>query len=553
MPKKKELLYWYEPLTPLSFLQRTAYVMPNKTAVIEEDRKWTWKQFFDRTNQLSNALKGIGVKKGENVAFLCRNFEPHLVAHYGVPLTGGTLVSINYRLSPSEISTIGNHSGAKVMFVDAGVADRVNPEDLPNVKTYITIYDGRDVYGETPKRELPGVGFEEFIGKASKEYIKLELEDENDLIAIDYTSGTTGKPKGCMYSHRSTYLHAIAKIIEHSVNAYSVYLWSLAMFHCNGWCWTWVVAGVGATSICMPAPEAKEMWRLIKKHKVTHMAGAPVLFYRLGQHMDEIGVKKFPNKLIINNAAAPPPEAMLIDMEKKGAEIRHAYGLTETYGPFTICEWNPDWDKLPFEERISLKMRQGVPDITAGEMRVVTGDGTEDSPWEDVPWDGKTMGEILQRGNDVVQGYYKAPEENAKAFRDGWMKTGDGGVIHPDGYVEVKDRFKDLIISGGENIIGVEVENCIYEHPDVDEVVCFGKPDEKWGEVVKCLVHLKPGANLTEDELIRFCRERMAHFKCPKEIEFGEIHRTSAGKVQKYLLRQREKERMAGRKEVPRV
>jgi len=542
-----EVKHWYEPLTPLSFLERIAYVMPDKPAVIHEDRAWTWREFFDRVNQLSNALKGIGIKRGENVAFLCRNFPPLLEAHYGVPLTGGALVAVNYRLSAPEITTIVNLSEAKVMFVDAGVAHLVNPEDLPNVKTYIDVFDGRDTYGEVPKKQLPGIGYEEFIGSASKGYIRLELEDENSLIAIDYTSGTTGKPKGCMYSHRSAYLHAITKIIEHSLNAYSVYLWSLPMFHCNGWCWTWATTGVGATNVCMRIPDPDQMWRLIDQHGVTHMAGPPIIFYRLGQYMDEHGIKKFPNKVIINNAAAPPPENMLIDMERKGAEIRHAYGLTETYGPFTICEWQPKWDALPFKERISMKMRQGVPDITAGEMRVV------DSNGNDVPWDGKTMGEIIMRGNDVVQGYYKAPEENAKAFKGGWMYTGDGGVIHPDGYVEVKDRFKDLIISGGENIIGLEVENCIYEHPDVDEVVCYGKPDEKWGEVVKCLVHPRPGTNPTAEEIIEFSRERLTHFKCPKEVEFGEIPRTSAGKVQKYLLRQKEREKFEGQKGVPRV
>ncbi|MBA7659040.1 Long-chain-fatty-acid--CoA ligase [subsurface metagenome] len=531
----KEPLHWYKALTPLSFLERIARVMPDKTAVIDADRQWTWNEFFTRVNQLSNALKGIGVKKGDKVTFLSRNFPPLLEAHYGIPLTGASIVAINYRLSASEIMTIVNLAEAKVMFVDAGVADRVNPKEMPQVKTYINVCDGK-YYGETPRKELPGVDYEEFVGKASKDYVKLELEDENDLIAIDYTSGTTGKPKGCMYSHRSTYLHAITKIIEHSLNAYSVYLWSLPMFHCNGWCWTWATSGVGATNVCMPAPDASEMWRLVDKHKVTHMAGAPVLFYRLGQYMEEHGIKQFPNKVIINVAAAPPPEAMILDMEHKGAEIRHAYGLTETYGPFTICEWQPKWDALPVKERISIKMRQGVPDITAGEMRVV------DAKGKDVPWDGKTMGEIIMRGNDVVQGYYKAPEENAKAFKGGWMYTGDGGVMHSDGYVEIKDRFKDLIISGGENIIGVEVENCIYQHPDVDEVVCYGKPDEKWGEVVKCLVHPKPGTNPTAEEIINFCRQRMAHFKCPKEIEFGEIPRTSAGKVQKHLLRQKERE-----------
>ncbi len=542
-----QLKHWYEPLTPLSFLERIAYVMPDKTAVIHEDQRWTWKEFFDRANRLSNALKGIGVGKGKNVVFLSRNFPPLLEAHYGVPLAGGALVAINYRLSPGEVTTIVNLAEAEVMVVDSGVAHLVNTEDLPKVKTYINIFDGRDVHGETPGKELPGPGYEEFITQASKTYIKPEIEDENDIIAIDYTSGTTGKPKGCMYSHRSAYLHAIAKIIEHSLDVNSIYLWTLPMFHCNGWCWTWATSAMGATNVCMRAPDAEKMWQLIEKHGVTHMAGPPVIFYRLGQYMDKQSIGKFPNKIIINNAAAPPPENMLIDMEKKGAEIRHAYGLTETYGPFTICERQPKWDDLPFEERIAIKMRQGVPDITAGQIRVV------DSKGSDVPWDGNTMGEIIMRGNDVIQGYYKAPEQNAKAFKGGWFYSGDGGVIHPDGYVEVKDRFKDLIISGGENIVGVEVENCIYQHHDVDEVACFGKPDEQWGEVVKCLVHPKPGTNPTEQEIIDFCRDRIAHFKCPKEIEFGEIPRTSAGKVQKYIFRRKEREKLEDQKGIPRV
>lgn len=537
---KGDLKAWYEPLTPLSLLERTAYVMPDKVAVIDGDDSWTWKQFFDRVNQLSNALKNLGVKKGDNVAFLSRNFPPLLEGHYGIPLTGGAIVAINYRLSAQEVATIVNLSEARVMFVDAGIADRVVPEDLPNIETFINVFNGRDTYGETVTKELPGVGYEEFIAATSTEYVRLELEDENDTIAIDYTSGTTGLPKGCIYSHRSAYLHALTKIIEHSVNAYSVYLWTLPMFHCNGWCWTWATSGMGSTNVCMPAPEPDHIWKLIEKHGVTHMAGAPIVFHRLGQYMDQNGISRFPNKVIMNVAAAPPPETMLRSMEAKGGEIRHAYGLTETYGPFTICEWNPDWDALSEERRISLKMRQGVPDITAGQIRVVD---TDDA---DVPWDGETIGEIIMRGNDVVQGYYKAPEENAKAFKEGWFYSGDGGVIHPDGYVEVKDRFKDVIISGGENIIGVEVENCIYQHPKVNEVVCFGKPDEEWGEVVKCLVDPKQGTSPTAEEIIDFCRDRLAHFKCPKEIEFGKIPRTSAGKVQKYLLRDKEKQKMGG-------
>ena len=530
---------WYEPLTPLSFLERIASVMPHRTAVIDGNHSWTWRDFFGRVNRLSNALKNVGVASGDNVAFVSRNFPPLLEAHYGIPLAGAAIVAINYRLSAREITTIVNLSGARVLFVDAGVANRVNPEDLPNVEVCVNVFNGRDTYGETVVKALPGIAYEEFIAGASAEYTRLDLKDENDTIAIDYTSGTTGAPKGCIYSHRSAYLHALAKIIEHSVTASSVYLWTLPMFHCNGWCWTWVTSGMGAANICIPAPDPDRIWSLIEKHGVTHMAGAPTVFHRLGQYMDENGISRFPKKLIMNVAAAPPPVTMLRSMESKGGEIRHAYGLTETYGPFTICEWNPDWDTLPEEERLALKMRQGVPDITAGYVRIVGTDGN------DVPKDGKTVGEIIMRGNDVVQGYYRAPEENAKAFRDGWFYSGDGGVFHPDGHVEVKDRFKDVIISGGENIIGVEVENCIYQHPDVDEVVCFGKPDEKWGEVVKCLVHPKTGAFPTAENIIAFCRERLAHFKCPKEIEFGEIPRTSAGKVQKYLLREKEKKKHA--------
>ena len=541
----RELLAWYEPLTPLSFLYRITYVMPDKTAVIYGDKRWTWKEFFDRVNRLSNALKSVGVKKGDKVAFLSRNFPPLLEGHYGIPLAGAAIVVINYRLSALEVTTIINLSEAKVLMVDSGVSDRVKPEDLPGVKTYVNVLDGQ-YYGEVPKKQLPGVDYEEFISSASDKYVKLEL-DENDLIAIDYTSGTTGKPKGCMYSHRGAYLNALTEIISHSLNAYSVYLWTVPLFQCNGWCFSGATSGVGATNVCMRAPDPDEMWRLIEKEGVTHVGGAPIVFQRLGRFMDERGIKKFPRKLSIANAGAPPPESVIMDMESKGAEVKHGYGLTETYGFFTFCEWQPEWDKLALKERASKKMCQGVPHLTAGELRVVDTEG------KDIPWDGEIMGEVIMRGNDVVQGYYKTPEENAKVFKDGWFYTGDGGVIHPNGYIELKDRFKDVIISGGENIIGLELENCLYQHPDVGEVACYGMPDEEWGEVVKCLVTPKPGTSPTAEELISFCRQRIAHFKCPKEIEFGEIPRTSAGKIQKYLLRRRERERFERKKSVPPV
>ncbi len=539
----REVLAWYEPLTPLSFLARIAYVMPDKTAVIHGDRSWTWQEFFSRVKRLSNALKGVGVKKGDKVAVLSRNLPPLLEGHYGIPLAGAAIVAINYRLSAPEVSAIVNHSEAKVFIVDSGVANLVGPEELPRVETYVNIRDGQ-YYGEVPQNELPGVDYEEFIGQASDEYIRLEL-NENDPIAIDYTSGTTGLPKGCIYSHRSAYLNALAEIINHSLNAYSVYLWTLPMFHCNGWCFTWATSGIGATNVCLPAPDPAEMWRLIEKEGITHMSGAPIIFHRLGAFLDEKGIKNLPRKVIITIAGSPPTESMLVAMESRGAEIRHVYGLTETYGPFTFCEWRPKWDELTIKERVPIKMRQGVPNITAGEVRVV------DTKGQDVPWDGKTIGEVLLRGNNVIQGYYKAPEETTKAFNGGWLHTGDGGVIHPDGYIELKDRFKDVIISGGENIVGLEVENCLYQHPGVAEVACYGMPDEKWGEVVKCLVTPKTGASPAAKELINFCRQRLTHFKCPKEIEFGEIPRTASGKIKKYLLRWKERERFEKKKSTP--
>ncbi|WP_206705517.1 AMP-binding protein [Marinomonas colpomeniae] len=522
----------YEPLTPLSFLERTAKVMPNEIAVIEKDKSWTWADFFNRVNRLSNGLKGLGISNGDHVAIISRNFSPMLEAHYGIPMTGAAIVAINYRLSADEVSTIVNLSEAKVLLVDMGVADRIDKEKLPNVEHYILINNGVISYQEAPKANIEGMDYETLLEHASDEYKRLHLDDENTPIAIDYTSGTTGMPKGCIYSHRSVYLHVLANVIEHKVDAYSVNLWTLPMFHCNGWCWTWTTTATGATNVCMPTPDAKEISTLIQQHNVTHMAGAPIVFHRLSRYMNENSISSFPNKLIIDVAAAPPPKGMLLDMEKRGGVIHHAYGLTETYGPFTICEWQPAWDSLSEVERINLKMRQGVPDITAGYVRVVNEND------EDVPADGETVGEIIMRGNDVIQGYYKSPEETAKAFKNGWFYSGDGGVMHPGGYIEVKDRFKDVIITGGENVISVEVENILYEHPAVYEAVCYGKPDEEWGELVKALVHLKPGHEVTERELIVFCKSRLSNYKCPKEIDFGEIPRTSAGKVQKYKLRQ---------------
>ncbi len=518
----------YEPLTPLSFLKRAAFVFRDKTAVIYGDRCYTWKEFFSRVNRLSSALKDVGIKRGEKVAFLCRNLPPLLEAHYGIPQAGAVLVTLNTRLSTREISYILNHSESKVLFVDGALANRVEPNEVPGVKTFINILDGEN-WGEITK-QLSGVKYEDFLKGGKDEYIKYDLKDENDPITINYTSGTTGVPKGCVYTHRGIYLKSLAKTIELGLNVYSVYLWTLPMFHIGGWSNAWAVACQGSTSVCMPRPDPAEVYRLIGKEGVTHMSGAPIIFARLDEYMDEKGLK-FPRCVKIVAGGATPSPKLIRSLESKGAEIIHNYGLTEALSSTTTCEWQPKWDALSIEERAQIKTRQGVVTVAAGEVRVV------DKNMQDVPLDGTTIGEIIMRGNVLMKEYFKQPEETEEAFKGGWFHTGDGAVVHPDGYMEIKDRFKDIIISGGENIASIEVENTICEHPDVLEAACFAVKDEEWGEAVKALVTPKPGTNPAAEDIISFCRQRIAHFKCPKFVEFGEIPRSSTGKVLKHILR----------------
>ena len=519
----------YEPLTPLSFLKRSAYIFADKTAVVYGDRRYTWKELFDRVNRLSSALKGVGIKTGDKVAFLCRNLPPLLEAHYGVPQAGAVLVPLNTRFSTREISYVVNHSESKALFVDGALADRVEPNDLPGVKTFINILD-RENWGETTK-QLPGAEYEDFLKEGKEEYIKYDLKDENDPIAINYTSGTTGLPKGCVYTHRSTYLQSLARTIETGLNVYSVYLCTLPMFHCSGWCRTWAVACQGSTSVCLPKPDPAEIHRLVEKEGVTYMCGAPIVWARLDDYMNEKGLK-FSRCVKIESGGSTPSVKMVQSLESKGAEIIHGYGLTETLDGITMSEWQPKWDSLSIEQRAQIKMRQGVVNIAVGELRVV------DENMQDVPFDGTTIGEIILRGNVLMKEYFKQPEETGEAFKGGWFHTGDGAVVHPDGYMEIKDRFKDIIISGGENIASIEVENILCEHPDVLEAACFAIKDEKWGEAVKARVTPKPGTNPVAEEIISFCRQRIAHFKCPKVVEFGEIPRSSTGKVLKHILRQ---------------
>ncbi len=519
----------YTPLTPLSFLARSAAVYPDKTAVVYRDQRYTYRQFQQRVNRLATALQGVGVTPGDRVAFLCPNTPPMLEAHYGVPLAGGILVAINIRLSAPEIAYILNHSGAKVLCVDSEFADLVRPiqEQLTHLDTVVNIVD-------SPATEpLDGPEYDAFLAMGSDVLLAKPVQDENDTISINYTSGTTGNPKGVMYTHRSAYLNALGEVLEMGLNNRSTYLWTLPMFHCNGWCFTWGVTAVGATHVCLRRVDPEVVFHLIETEQVSHFCGAPTVLISLTSH-PRARTAVFPRKLHVTTAGAPPSPTVIANMEALGAEIFHVYGLTETYGPHSICAWHAEWEALPADERARKKARQGVPYVVTEDMRVV------DDNMRDVPTDAATMGEVIMRGNNVMRGYYEQPEATATAFRGGWFHSGDLAVVHPDGYIELRDRQKDIIISGGENISTIEVENTIYRHPAVQEVAVIAVPDEKWGEVPKAFVVPKPGTNPTAEEIIAFCRQHMARFKCPKAVEFGDLPKTSTGKIKKFALREKE-------------
>ncbi len=516
-------------LTPLRFLQRSAAIFRTKPAVIYDNQTLTYPELEARVHRLASALRGAGVERGDRVAYLVPNIPALLEAHFGVPLCGGILVAINTRLSASEIAYILTHSGAKVLVVDTELAPLVAPirNDLPDLELVINVADLPGLPG------LPGVDYEAFLAGGSPDPLDWPLDDEDETIAIDYTSGTTGKPKGVMYTHRGAYLNALGELLETRMASDSVYLWTLPMFHCNGWCYPWAVTAIGATHVCLRKLEPGRVWDLIRAAGVTHFCAAPTVLIALANH-PAAEAAPLTRPLIVSTAAAPPSPTIIAQMEALGAEIVHVYGLTEVYGPYTVNEWQAHWDDLPTEERARLKARQGVGYLIADDVRVV------DEAMNDVTADGNSLGEVIMRGNNTMKGYYRDPEATATAFRGGWFHSGDLAVIHPDGYIELRDRKKDIIISGGENISTIEVEQTIAAHPAVLEAAVVAIPDDYWGEVPKAFVTLKPNRELTAEELIAFCRERIAPFKCPKAITFGDLPKTSTGKVQKFVLRDRE-------------
>lgn len=520
----------YDVLTPVKFLVRSAEVYPDKVAVVHGEKRYTYREFHKRVNRLAGALKKAGIGKNEKVAFICPNIPPMLEAHYAVPMIGAALVSINIRLSPNEVAYIINHSDAKAVFVDNEFAATLDPvlDRLEKVSLFVNICDTSD------DKPLPGMDYESFLASSDPQPVTIEVDNERDIATINYTSGTTGLPKGVMYHHRGAYLNAMGEILEARLDPTSVYLWTLPMFHCNGWCFTWAVTAMGATHVCLRAVLPDEVFRLIEAENVSHMCAAPTVLVMMSNFP---GAKelKMKRRLEIMTAGAPPAPKIIENVEAMGANITHTYGLTEVFGPHSVCAWKPEWDALSKEERAKLKSRQGVPFVTTQYMDVV-----DPASMQPVPRDGQTVGEIVMRGNNVMLGYYKDEAATETAFAGGWFHSGDLAVIHPDGYAQIMDRKKDIIISGGENISTVEIENVIFRHPDVLEVAVIPIPDEKWGEVPKAFVVPKNGAQPSAQSIIDFCKANLARFKAPKAVEFSELPKTATGKIQKFKLRDRE-------------
>ena len=509
-------------LTPISFLRRSAAIFPDKTAVVHGKRgtSYSYRQFEERVNRFASALCNAGLRKNDRVAFLCPNIPAMLEAHFAVPAAGGTLVGISTRLNASEVSDMLRHSGARFLFVDAELQPVLASLDLSGISV-VRIDD----------TGLENDPYERFLATGTMETTASPLTDEEDTIAINYTSGTTGCAKGVMYSHRGAYLMALAHVVETGLTAESVYLWTGPMFHASGWCFPWAVAAVAGTHLCLRKVDYDLIWDLIDGYDVTHSHGAPTVYLGIVTHPKAHPLDRLMTLIV---AASPPSPTLLARLRSLNFRPLHLYGSTETYAPATICEWHREWDTLPDDEQARLLARQGVPYLGADPVRVV------DEAMNDVPRDGQTVGEVLMRGNTVMKGYYEDPVATATAFAGGWFHSGDLAVMHPDGYIELRDRKKDIIISGGENISTIEVEQVIVRHPAVLACAVIAIPDEQWGERPKAFVTLVPRVEVTEQEIIQFCRDHLAHFKCPAEVEFGELPMNSTGKVQKFALRESE-------------
>jgi fatty-acyl-CoA synthase len=507
-------------LTPLSFLRRSAYVYPSKEAVVHGNRRYSYRQLEERVNRLASHLRARGLQKHDRVAFLCPNIPALLEAHFAVPAAGGVLVAINTRLAPAEIAYILEHSGSRFLFVDATLEALV-PE-LATAGLEVVRIDDTGAAGDP---------YEGLLAASSPDPVESWLDDEEETISINYTSGTTGRPKGVMYSYRGAYLNALADVIETGLNRDTVHLWTVPMFHCNGWCFPWAVTAVGGTHICLRKVDGDLIWSLFETEGITHYNAAPTVHIGLVNHPRAHRVVR---PVTATMGGAPPSPTLLARLKELNFQPVHVYGLTETYAPITTNQPRKAWETLPPAEQAGLLARQGQGHVTADLVRVV------DQDMQDVPRDGQTLGEVVMRGNIVMTGYFGQPDKTAEAFAGGWFHSGDLAAWHPDGLIELRDRKKDIIISGGENISTIEVEQAIVEHQAVLEVAVIAIPDEHWGERPKAFVTVKPGRTVSEEEIIQHCRQRLAHFKCPAAVDFGDLPKTSTGKVQKYVLREKE-------------
>ena len=519
----------FEPLSPVSFLRRAAQIAPAHTAVIHGDRRYTYAQFYERSCRLASALSQRGVGQGDCVAIMGANTPEMLEAHNGVPMLGAVLNSLNIRLDPRTIAFILEHGEAQVLLTDCGFSDTVR-EALALIDRELLVVDIDDPMA-TGGECLGALDYENFLAEGDPNFAPEPLLDEWQALSLLYTSGTTGDPKGCVYHHRGAYLNALANMFTVGLGRDSVYLWTLPMFHCDGWTFTWGVTAAMATHVCLRDVDPAVVYRLINDENVTHMCGAPIVLNMLAHAPDE-SKSSFPQRVEIATGGAAPPSAVIETMEENGFNVTHLYGLTETYGPATVCVPQDDWPNLAVNERSARMARQGVHYTTLEGATVKDPD-----TMEEVPWDSETMGEVMIRGNTVMKGYLKNTQATDSAFSGGWFHTGDLAVRHPDSYIEVKDRSKDIIISGGENISSLEVEETLYRHPAVLEAAVVARSDEKWGEAPCAFVTLHEGATATADDIITFCREQLAHYKSPKTVVFGPLPKTSTGKIQKFVLR----------------
>jgi len=507
-------------LNPVDFLHRAAYMYPDKVAVVHGKRRYSYRELAERSWRLANALRSAGLAKGDRVATLLFNSPAMLEAHFGVPAAGGILVAVNNRLSGAEVGYILQHSGARYLLLDTALEALAGPSGLPGV-TVIRCDD----------TGVPGDPYEEFLAVAPPARPASWLEHEEETISINYTSGTTGRPKGVQYTYRGAYLNALNEVIVAGLGTDSAYLWTLPMFHCNGWCFPWAVTAVAARHVTMRAVDPELIWELIDGEGVTHYNGAPTVQLMVLNHPRAHRLERSVTAMV---AAAPPSPTLLARMSELNFRVVHVYGLTETYGPITVCPEQDGWRELPVEHRARYLARQGQAYPSSDLVRVV------DEQMTDIPRDGQAMGEVIMRGNNVMSGYFNDEAATSKAFAGGWFHSGDLAVWHPDGNIELRDRGKDIIISGGENISSIEVEQAIAAHPAVLECAVIGIPHPHWGERPKAFVTLNEGAAATAEEIIAFCRGHLAHYKCPDSVEFGPLPKTSTGKTQKFVLRQRE-------------